>query len=350
MTFPLAQLLSPVLASSLPPPYNPITDIPGLVFFNSYRTITATDAIIADNVSHGPFPGRRISGTPPAMSCNISNAGLSSIYAGSSAAFAGYNNAGNNGAFSVTSADLVLLSYRNPAGVAEPTGVSVPTVATATVSILGLATSYTEQVAGYVFSQPTQNERFAVNDTEVPGKRVLGVEGNRNRSFGCVSIPLASQLDGTTPFTAFQYFRATTFNASGSSTQWMNFRDATNTNRIAIAHGAATNGTVVTASSAGTTTQTGVLSPAMQLNTWQLLAVTHTGTTATWFINGVQVATHTIGTQRVRANLERVYVGGVPGATQGFTGHRAVAGAVARVMTPTELLNLTAWCQAEYAA
>jgi hypothetical protein len=87
----------------------------------------------------------------------------------------------------------------------------------------------------------------------------------------------------------------------------------------------------------------------MQLNVWQLLAVTLAGTTARWYLNGVQVAAVTTGTQRTRAGLDRTYVGGVPSTSGGTSGHYALQAAVAREMTPAELLTLTAWCQAEYA-
>jgi hypothetical protein len=348
VTFPLAQLFGPILAAAVIPPYNPITDIPNLIFLNSYKTIAPTGAVNANNATHPAFPGRRISGTAPAMSCNISSAGLTSAYAGGSAAFAGYTSPGNNGAFSLTNADAASISFNNPAGTLEPVA-AVPTVATATVSVLGMASAYTDLVAGHAFSQATAGNRFAVNDTLVPGQRILGVEAAFTRWLECISAPLASQLDGTVALTGFMYFRPTAVNISGAGSNWMQFRDATNTNRIQFSYGAVTNGFISVATPAGTHSLTGVLSPAMQLNVWQLLAVTLVGTTARWYINGVQVATVTTGTARTRAGLDRTYVGGVTGTSGGTSGHYAVAGAVAREMTAAELLTLTAWCAAEYA-
>jgi hypothetical protein len=327
--------------------YNPLF-IPNLIFLNSYKTIVPTDAVNANNATHGAFPGRRISGTAPAMGCSIASAGLTSAYAGGSAAFAGYTSPGNNGAFSLTNAGVSSVSFNNPAGTLEPVA-SVPTVATATVSVLGMAGAYNDLVAGYAFSQATLGNRFAVNDTLVPGKRILGVEVTFSRFLECISAPLASQLNGTVPLTGFMYFRPTAVNISGAGSNWMQFRDATNVNRIAISYGNATNGFIGVATPAGTHNLTGVLSPGMQLNVWQLLAVTLVGTTARWYLNGVQVATVTTGTARTRAGLDRTYVGGVPGTSGGTAGSYALQGAVAREMTPAELLQLTAFCQAEYA-
>jgi hypothetical protein len=324
--------------------YTPL-GIAGLMFL---KTVAPTDAILGNSTNYGAAPGRRVEGPAPNMQCSLNAAGQSVTYAGGSVTFAGYVNAVNNGSFTATdNTNTATIYFTNPAGVTEP-ATFVPTVASATVLLPGLVTSHADLVAGYPFSQATHAQKFAVNDAVIPGKRVIGGR-NSARWLECISAPLAGQLNGAGDCTAFLYFYPTAIGAAGNTTNWMEFRDAGATNSIQFAYSTTSTVFLVVMTPAGFTQYTGTLSTPLALNTWQLLAVTLSGTTATWFVNGVQRATQTTTPTRTRAGLDRVYVGAAPGRQNGTSASRAIEGAVARAMTAAELLELTAWCQGEYA-
>lgn len=317
--------------------YSPLL-IPGLLFFNSYKSVTPTDAYFANSANH-PSPDRRIVFTGPSQIVGILTGPLSSPYGGSSTTLAGYANPGNNGTFPIASANSAGFTGVNAAGVTEN-----PPPGAATISIPGLASTYSDLVAGHTFTQATALNKYAVDTSVIPGTQVLGCSSNVLRSMTCVSAPLAGALDGSGDATFFTYFRPTAVAISGNTSTWLSFRDAANTNRVTAVFGTTTSVSLVEQSAAGSSTQTGVLSTPLTLNAWQLLAVTLVGTTATWYLNGVQVATNTTGVVRTRAGMDRVVI-----AWGGTSGHRAIDAAVARAMTAAELLSLTGWCQAEYA-
>lgn len=345
MTFPLAMLFGPVLASTPPPPYNPVTDISGLLFFNSYNT-----GLVPANAIPVASGTRNITGSAPTMTVSIAGSGLADGYNGGTAILSGYVNAGNNGTFTIVTATGTAFTINNPSGVAEIAPVS------ANVAIVGQCDSYTDLVGGAVFSQATLANKFSVNTSDIPGKTVISMgQGTAiSRSMSVTSAPLAGQLNGTQDWTFFTYFRPTAIGVSLPTAIWLAFDDSTVDSLVYGRHGSLVTAiSCVTADAAGTTTtQTPAVSPGMTLGAWQLLAITHTGTTAEVFINGVSHGSVTSGTQRTRASLNRVSVSNRSTGATGLgtsRGFRAVDGAVARVMTATELLDLTAWCQTEYA-
>jgi hypothetical protein len=329
--------------------YTPL-GIAGLLFFNSYNDVVQTNAISQD--SSGPAFRSISSAGGSVYSCANALGANNAAYHGGTITLTNYVNAGNNGVFTATAGTTVNTDYVNASGVAEAVGVGVGAQVAA---VTGYCNSYTDLVAGRVFSQATAASCFSVNTNIISGKSIIGQLNVRTRGLSINSSALAGQLNGTGDFTLFTYMRPTAVNASGTTSSWMAFQDTTPTSLISAKYGAATAHTLTITNGAGSSSNhTATLSPGLTLDTWQLLAVTYNGSTgvAQWYINGVLAGTSATFTIRTRASLANVFIGyrsTYPSGSGGTTGHRAVDAAVSRAMTAHELLRLTAWCQGEYA-
>jgi hypothetical protein len=344
MTFPLAQLLSPLLAAA---PYDPVTDIADLLFFNSYKTAAQVLPISRDSASGATRTITAASGSTWRVSNSLG--ADNGAYHGGTLTLGNYVNAGNNGAFPVTGGNTVTTDYTNASGAAETVGVGVGAQIAA---ITGYCNSYTDLLGGYVFAQATAAQSLAVSTSYAGAHQTLGIVNSLSRHLGVNSTGLAGQLNGTGDFTLLSYMRPGAVNVSGVPSAWMTFQDAAGTSRIRARYTSATAHTLEIVNAAGNvTTISATLSSGLVLNTWQLLAVVYSGGTATWYLNGVAVGSAS-GTVRTRAALANVFLGyrsSYPAGTGGTSGHRAVDAAVNRSMAASELLDLTTWCQAEYA-
>jgi hypothetical protein len=326
--------------------YDPLL-IPNLLFFNSYKTAVQ----VAPQVKDASSSSARNITNPSGATFRCSNTpGVDFVpYQGATLTLENYVNPGNNGAFTAIGSSSAATDYLNPTAALETVGVGVgPQIARLT----GYCNSHPDLLAGYVFSQANIAQCPAVNTNVVPGKQVLGIVGALTRHLAINSAPLAGALNGTGAFTLLSYMRPLAVNVSATSSRWMAFQDAAGTSRILVGYGAATAHILQIVDAAGASGNISVtLSTPLALNVWQLLAVVYSAGTATWYLNGVAVGSGS-GTVRTRASLVNTFLGyraNYPGGSGGTQGHRAVDAAVARAMTPAELLELTAFCQGDYA-
>jgi hypothetical protein len=326
--------------------FNPLA-LAGMLFFNSYKTAVQVLPQTMDNTTGAARSITAVSGTT--WRCSNTPGVDAVAYHGATLSLRNYVNAGNNGDFTTNGGSSVSTDHVNPAGVAEVVGIGVgPQVA----SMTGYCNSYTELIAARVFTQPTTAQCMALNTNVIPGKQVLGQTNSLVRTLSINSAPLAGALNGTGDFTLLTYMRPSAVNVSGTPTRWMAFQDATPTSRILVGYGAAGAHALQIGDGAGALTTINVaLSTPLVLNVWQLLAVVYSAGTATFYLNGVNVGSGS-GTVRVRSNLVNTFIGyraNYPGGSGGTAGHRAIDAALSRAMTAAELLQMTAYCQADYA-
>jgi hypothetical protein len=323
--------------------YSPL-GIPSLLFFNDYTTVTPTDAIV------NAAGTKTITGAAPTMVVSIAGSGITSAYPGSTAKLSGYASPGNNGSFTITDVTTSSLTVRNPAGVPEVGPGS------ARVDVLGLCSSATDMLSGRVFTQTTHADKWAVNDSLVPGKNVLctGLANTMGRFMTVVDAALAGALNGLQPFTMFVHIYPVLFNAQTGITSWMQFEDAAAVSMAASrVAGANTQRcfTVDAAGGAGGTSDISISTGSLALTTWQLWAVTCDGPTARAYVNGILVGSMP-SLAKTRSALTRVVLSNRSGGTTGLVGtrhYRALEGAAARAMSAAELLQLAAYCHSKTA-
>jgi hypothetical protein len=330
--------------------YDHPLDIPGLVFFNSYKTLTPVGAGTFDSASACP---RSITFATPRYRTAMGGTWYGSStkynnYQGSTLTQTGYVNAGNNGKFVVTESTAALIGYVNAAGVPEVQGLGA---GLGVVKLSGYCDAYTDLQAGAVMS--TGGTAFAVDELAMSGGvRVLAAPTLGARALGVLDTTLAGKLNGLGPCTFFSYFRP---DAVLGQTMWMGFQEGNVANTKSMVQARFSTLTdhsfILRDTLSFATIVSATLSPGMVLGAWQLLAVTFDGDSGfRWYLDGVQVG-FASGVNRPRSTMDLAYLGfraSYPSGAAGCNGARAVDGAVARDMSASELVRLRDWCRAEY--